>query len=181
MESENIKRISCRINGEPYTFLIGMSEGCISPATTLAQVLRDMLLLTGTKTPCNEGACGGCTVLMGGVPTLACSTLAVECDGAEITTIEGLRDPVTKGLHPIQQAFIDLDAIQCGMCTPGMTLTAKALLDRNPNPTREEVSEALAGNICRCTGYEKYIDGVLLAAKRMREREGQAYGDEGSR
>lgn len=169
MKSIDSTKIKCMINGEQYVFQKGTETGCIPPSRTLAEVLRSMLLLTGTKTPCNKGACGGCTVLMNGKPTLACSNLMVECDGAEILTIEGLKDPKTGALHPIQQAFIDLDAIQCGMCTPGMVLTAKALLDENPNPTRDEVSEALSGNICRCTGYEKYIDGVMLAAKRMRE------------
>ncbi len=169
MKSIDSRKIKCMINGEQYIFQTGTGTGCIPPSRTLAEVLRCMLLLTGTKTPCNKGACGGCTVLMNGKPTLACSNLMVECDGAEILTIEGLKDPKTGALHPIQQAFIDLDAIQCGMCTPGMTLTAKALLDENPNPARDEVSEALSGNICRCTGYEKYIDGVMLAAKRMRE------------
>lgn len=169
MEVKKLKNVTCKINGKSYSFQIGTAPGSVAPSKTLAEVLRGMLLLTGTKTPCNEGACGGCTVLRNGKPTLACSNLMVECDGAEILTIEGLKDPKTGALHPIQQAFIDLDAIQCGMCTPGMTLTAKALLDENPDPTREEVSEALAGNICRCSGYEKYIDGVMLAAKRMRE------------
>lgn len=168
MKSTDSKQVSCKINGKKYSFQIGNVPGGILPSKTLAEVLRNMLLLTGTKTPCNKGACGGCTVLMNGKPTLACSNLIAECDGAEVLTIEGLKDPETGALHPIQQAFIDLDAIQCGMCTPGMTLTAKALLDENPDPTRDEVSEALSGNICRCTGYEKYIDGVMLAAERMR-------------
>lgn len=168
MKSFDTKKVTCKINGKEYSFRFGTDPGGLSPSRTLAEVLRSMLLLTGTKTPCNKGACGGCTVLMNGRPTLACSNLMIECDGASITTIEGLKDPATGKLHPIQQAFIDLDAIQCGMCTPGMTLTAKALLDENPDPTREEVAEALSGNICRCTGYEKYIDGVMLAAERMR-------------
>lgn len=167
MQSDNTVKIN--INGEDHVFWIGQDNGSIPPSQTLAQTLRDMLLLTGTKTPCNKGACGGCTVLMNKKPVLACSNLTVECDGAEVLTIEGLKNKETGKLHPIQQAFIDLDAIQCGMCTPGITLTAKAFLDKNPDPTREEVSEALAGNICRCTGYEKYLDGILLAAKRLRE------------
>jgi carbon-monoxide dehydrogenase small subunit len=155
------------VNGKEYSLDVGKERGCVKSNDTLAKTLRDMLLLTGTKTPCNKGACGGCTVLINGRPALACSGLTVECEGADIVTIEGLRDPETGALHPIQQAFIDLDAIQCGMCTPGITLSAKALLDHKPRPTRTEVCEALAGNMCRCTGYEKYIDGVLLAAARM--------------
>ena len=160
------KEISLTVNGRPYSFCIGTQ---VPESETLVETIRERLLLTGTKRPCNEGGCGGCTVLVNGIPTLSCSTLTAECDGKDILTIEGLEDPVTHELHPIQQAFIDLDAIQCGMCTPGITMTAKALLDRNPDPTRCEVAEALAGNICRCTGYEKYYDGILLAAKRMRE------------
>lgn len=174
MKSIEFKRVTCTINGKKHTFPFGTAPGALSPSKTLAEVLRGMLLLTGTKTPCNKGACGGCTVLMNGKPTLACSNLMIECDGADILTIEGLKNPVTGELHPIQQAFIDLDAIQCGMCTPGMTLTAKALLDENPDPTREEVAKALSGNICRCTGYEKYIDGVMLAAERMRKGKKEA-------
>lgn len=168
MKSNDLKRVTIRINGTNMNFSIGQEENCIPPSQTLAQTLRDMLLLTGTKTPCNKGECGGCTVLIDGIPRLACSTLTTECSGAEIITIEGLKDPQTGELHPIQQAFIDIDAIQCGMCTPGITMTAVAFLKKNPNPTRAEISEALAGNICRCTGYEKYIDGIILAAARMR-------------
>jgi aerobic-type carbon monoxide dehydrogenase small subunit (CoxS/CutS family) len=172
MKSNDTSILTIKINGLQYFFNIGHSGQDVKSSDTVAQTLRELLLLTGTKTPCDRGACGGCTVLLNGKPTLACSTLTVECDGAEIVTIEGLSDPKTGVLHPIQQAFIDLDAIQCGMCTPGITLTAKALLDKNPTPTRAEVCAALAGNICRCTGYEKYIEGVILAAKRMRNAKG---------
>lgn len=168
-KSNDLEGLEITINGRRYPLNSGDCIQGIKSSDTLAQTLRGMLLLTGTKTPCNKGECGGCTVLINGRPTLACSTLTVECGGADIVTIEGLCDPKTGELHPIQQAFIDLDAIQCGMCTPGITLTAKALLDHNTAPTRAEVCEALAGNICRCTGYEKYVDGVLLAARRMRE------------
>ena len=161
------KSVLITINGKDYEFFFGEENGEIPESQTLAETLRGMLLLTGTKTPCNKGACGGCTVLMDGTPTLACSNLTVECDGKEILTIEGLANPKTGELHPIQQAFVDVDAIQCGMCTPGMVLSGKALLDRNHHPTREEVAEAISGNICRCTGYEKYMDGILLAAQRM--------------
>ena len=167
MKSNELNPINCVINGEPYSLNIGTMDGEVKPSDTLAQTLREMLLLTGTKIPCNKGECGGCTVLLNGKPTLSCSTLTIECNGADILTIEGLRDTQTGVLHPIQQAFIDVDAIQCGICTPGITLTAKALLDRNFNPTRDEVCEALAGNICRCTGYEKYVEGIMLASQRM--------------
>ena len=165
------KKIELIINHKRISFSIGEEPGQIPSSQTLAETLRGMLLLTGTKTPCNKGACGGCTVLMNGTPTLACSNLTVECDGKEILTVEGVKDPVTGALHPVQQAFVDLDAIQCGMCTPGMVLSGVALLEKNHHPTREEVAEAISGNICRCTGYVKYIDGILLAAERM-------YGEE---
>ena len=165
------KKIEIIINHKRISFSIGEEPGQIPSSQTLAETLRGMLLLTGTKTPCNKGACGGCTVLMNGTPTLACSNLTVECDGKEVLTVEGVKDPVTGALHPVQQAFVDLDAIQCGMCTPGMVLSGVALLEKNHHPTREEVAEAISGNICRCTGYVKYIDGILLAAERM-------YGEE---
>lgn len=167
------EKITLTVNGKAHGFCPGVD---LPESETLVETLRERLMLTGTKRPCNEGGCGGCTVLVNGVPTLSCSTLTAECDGKDILTIEGLEDPVTHELHPIQQAFIDLDAIQCGMCTPGITLTAKALLDRNPDPTRQEIAEALAGNICRCTGYEKYFDGIELAARRMRDAADQEKG-----
>lgn len=163
--------VSLTINGKAYTFSIGEGSGQIPSSQTLAETLRGRLLLTGTKTPCNKGACGGCTVLVDGTPTLACSNLTVECGGKDVVTVEGLKDPVTGALHPVQQAFIDIDAIQCGMCTPGMVISGVALLRKNHHPTREEVAEAISSNICRCTGYVKYIDGILLAADRM-------YGEE---
>lgn len=165
------KTVKCKVNGSAHSFKVGSGEGCIPASRTLAEVLREMLLLTGTKTACNEGGCGACSVLMNGVPTLSCSTLIADCDSAEIVTVEGLADPATGELHPVQQAFIDVDAIQCGMCTSGMTISGVALLNRNHHPTREEVAEAISGNICRCTGYEKYIDGILLAAERMYSEE----------
>ena len=142
-------------------------EVVITPNMTLSELLREQLDLTGTKHACEVGQCGSCTVLVGGKPTLSCSTLAISVRDKEILTIEGLsRGPK---LHPLQQAFIDHGAIQCGFCTSGMILMAKALLDQNPNPTRQEVKEGLGGNLCRCTGYVKIIDAVLAAAGTMRE------------
>ncbi len=156
------------VNGVLYSMKTGKG-GEVAHSDTLAYVLRDILGLTGTKTPCSRGECGACTVLLDGkIPILSCSTLAVECGGRQITTIEGVYGE-NGGLHPLQQAFLDVDAIQCGMCTPGITMTSLALLARNPDPSETEVRDALAGNICRCTGYEKYVQGVLLAARRMRE------------
>ncbi len=134
------------------------------PTDTLADTLRDKLGLTGTKIMCNEGECGACTVLLGGKPILSCLTLAIECPGKDILTIEGLADLMTGELHPVQQAFVDHSGMQCGVCTPGMILAAKALLDENPSPTADEVREALSGNLCRCGNYNRITESVLAAA-----------------
>ncbi len=149
-----------KINGRTY-------EVIITPNITLSELLREQLDLTGTKHACEVGQCGSCTVLVDGKPALSCSTLAIAARDKEIVTIEGL----SKGtqLHPLQQAFINHGAIQCGFCTPGMILMAKALLDENPNPTRQQVKEGLGGNLCRCTGYVKIIDAVMAAAETMRK------------
>ena len=135
---------------------------------TLLDLLRDGLGLTGTKRGCDMGECGACTVLMDGRPVSSCMVLAADTEGCEILTIEGLAQ---EELHPIQQAFVDNGAVQCGFCTPGMVLTAKAFLDRHPQPTRMDVKQAISGNLCRCTGYRKIVDAVLDAASRMREGE----------
>ena len=144
-------------------------EVMIDPSTTLLEVLRDQLDLTGTKHGCGIGQCGACTVLVDGKPILACLTLAMAVREKNILTIEGLSK--MNILHPIQKAFVDYGAIQCGFCTPGMIMAAKALLDKNPKPTREEVKIAVAGNLCRCTGYVKIIDAVLAASEAMRKGE----------
>ncbi len=129
---------------------------------TLLHALREQLGFTGTKNGCEAGECGACTVLVNGDPVNSCLILAVECDGKEITTMEGLTAP--GGLTPLQQAFVDLNAVQCGFCTPGMLIAATALLARNPDPTEEEIQAALVGNLCRCTGYQRIIDAVQKAA-----------------
>src|SRR5208282_4208612 len=152
--------VSFRVNGEVHQVILE------DPSVTLADLLREKLQMTGTKEACRCGECGSCTVLVDGRPVLSCCTLAIAVRNKEIVTIEGL----AKGdqLHPIQQAFVDLGAVQCGFCTPGMVLMSKALLDEIPAPTREEVEEALGGNLCRCTGYVKIVDAVLSAAEKMR-------------
>jgi carbon-monoxide dehydrogenase small subunit len=154
-------RLTLSVNGEEREFLVAVHK-------TLLEVLREDLGLTGTKHGCELGECGACTVLVDGEPVLSCLTLPVECQGREITTIEGLAEGGR--LHPLQQAFAELGAAQCGYCTPGMLLSARALIEGNPTPTRDEVREALAGNLCRCTGYSKILDAVELAGLRLRPR-----------
>jgi carbon-monoxide dehydrogenase small subunit len=139
---------------------------------TLLQMLRDKLALTGTKNGCEAGECGACTVLVDGEPTNSCMMLAVEADGREIMTVEGLAPEGQ--LSPIQRAFVDHNAVQCGFCTPGMLMSTYALLRRNPNPTQEEIKQALVGNLCRCTGYVRIIQAVQAAASRFAGTEGGA-------
>jgi carbon-monoxide dehydrogenase small subunit len=134
----------------------------VSANTTLLQLLRERLALTGTKNGCEAGECGACTVLMNGEPVNSCMVLAVEADGAEIVTVEGLAHD--DQLDVVQQAFVEAGAVQCGFCTPGMLISARALLDRNPNPTEEEIRQALVGNLCRCTGYTRIVRAVHEAA-----------------
>ncbi len=154
------KPISFILNGERI-------EVEIESHLTLLQLLRDELELTGTKEGCGMGECGACTVLLDGRTINSCIFPALEVEGKSVMTIEGLAD-AKGGLHPIQKAFVDHGAVQCGFCTPGMVLSAKALLDQNPDPTEREVKEALAGNLCRCTGYVKIVEAVLAAAEVLR-------------
>jgi carbon-monoxide dehydrogenase small subunit len=148
------------VNGNEY-------EVIIEPHMLLIDVLRDEMGLMGTKYACGAGDCGSCTVLIDGKPSFSCLTLAVTAKGKNILTIEGMADGTA--LHPIQQAFVEKGAVQCGFCTPGMVLSTKALLDENSEPTRDDVKTALAGNLCRCTGYVKIVDAVEVAAGTMRE------------
>lgn len=136
---------------------------------TLAEVLREELGLIGVRIMCDEGECGACTVLINGRPVLSCMTLAIDAENKDILTIEGLADPMTGSLHPIQQAFVERSGMQCGVCTPGMILTAKALLDENHDPDEDDVRNALSGNLCRCGNYRRITECVLAAAKMMRE------------
>ena len=144
--------IDLNVNGIPYSV-------AVSPEQRLADVLRDELNLLGTKKGCGAGECGSCTVIMDGEPVTSCLILAVNAENKQITTIEGL----TKDgqLHPLQEAFVEHGAIQCGYCSPGMIMTAKALLDKNPHPNEEEVRSAISGNLCRCTGYEQIVQAIL--------------------
>ncbi len=142
----------------------------VKAQTTLLEVLRDKLMITSPKSGCNTGDCGACSVLLDGKLVKSCITCALTAQGKEVVTLEGLGVP--GNLHPLQKAFHELYAAQCGFCTPGMILAAKALLDENPSPTRDEIREALAGNLCRCTGYENIINAVAAAAKEMAGDEG---------
>ena len=153
--------IALTINGGKYELRVQVDW-------TLADVLREKLGLTGTKMMCGEGDCGSCTILIGGEPVLSCLTLALECDGKDILTVEGLGDPATGELHPLQKAFVERSGMQCGVCTSGMLMTAKALLENNSNPKEDEVREALAGNLCRCGNYKRITECVMVAGDIMR-------------
>jgi carbon-monoxide dehydrogenase small subunit len=149
------KHIHLKVNDEEYELEVG-------PQELLLDVIRDSLNLTGTKRGCDTGDCGACTIIMDGRAVNSCLILAVEADGKEILTIEGLAKNGT--LHPLQKAFVEYGAIQCGFCTPGMILSAKALLDENPDPSEEEIRRAIAGNLCRCTGYTKIVQAIKACA-----------------
>jgi carbon-monoxide dehydrogenase small subunit len=149
------RTVRLSVNGQPR-------EGAVEPRTSLADFLRDGLDLTGTHVGCEHGVCGACTVLLDGEPVRSCLLLAIQMDGAAVTTVEGLADG--ERLHPLQQAFWDHHGLQCGFCTPGILLTAKALLRDNPRPTDDEIREAIAGNLCRCTGYHFIVDAIRAAS-----------------
>ncbi|MBP1732346.1 MAG: aerobic-type carbon monoxide dehydrogenase, small subunit CoxS/CutS-like protein [Deltaproteobacteria bacterium] len=168
MAKNKIESITLVVNGQAYELNVGSRPGEVEPFHTLSQTLRNTLGLTGTKLSCDQGACGACTVIMNGKAVLSCKLLTVECDGKTITTIEGLRDRNTGALDPLQQAFIDHTAFQCGFCTPGMIMTAKALLNESPSPSEEEVKEALSGNFCRCISHYQVIRAVMSVAWRGR-------------
>lgn len=153
-----MKQVELTVNGTLYKL-------DVQPWETLVEVIRDDLGLTGTKEGCGLGECGACTVIMDGRAVNSCLVLAAEADGKQITTIEGLADG--DKLHPIQQAFVNHGGLQCGFCTPGMIMSAKALLDEKPSPSEEEIRKGIAGNICRCTGYTKIIESVKAAAKNI--------------
>jgi carbon-monoxide dehydrogenase small subunit len=153
------KHIQFMINGES----VGIE---VKPWRTLLEMIREDLNLTGTKEGCGHGECGSCTVIMGGKTVNSCLVPALEADGQEILTIEGLCNGDT--LHPIQEAFVERSGMQCGFCTPGMIISAKALLDRNPDPSEKEIRDAMAGNFCRCTGYTKIVESIDAAARLLR-------------
>jgi len=152
-------RLALTVNGEKV-------ETLFAPYKTLLEVLREDLGLTGTKHGCELGECGACAVLIDGEPQLSCLVLALECEGRSVDTVEGLARGAE--LHPLQAAFADLGAAQCGYCTPGILMTAKALLAREPQPSRERIREAISGNLCRCTGYQQIIDAIEEGAQRLK-------------
>jgi len=158
--SDDKQCIRLTVNGEPYELAVGTMHGSIAPSDTLLHTLRETLGLKGTKKGCDHGGCGACTVIMDGKPILSCMTLTVECDGKDIVTIEGMEDRKTGRLHPLQQAFIDNTAFQCGFCTPGILMSAKALLDSNPEPTEHDIKQALAGHYCRCISHYEVLKAV---------------------
>jgi carbon-monoxide dehydrogenase small subunit len=157
------KEISLRINGESY-------QWAVESNLTLLDFLREKLDLIGTKKGCETGECGACTVLLNGKTVNSCLVLAIEADGREVTTIEGLLGDDGR-LHPLQEAFVEAGAIQCGFCTPGMIMSSKELLDRNPRPSEEEIKDEMAGNLCRCTGYVKIIEAITKASKKLTTEE----------
>ena len=154
----NKKPLQMTVNGRQRQLLV-------APYYSLLDTLRDELQLTGTKKGCDEGDCGACTILLNGKPVTSCLILALSAQDADITTIEGLAS--TEALHPVQQAFIERGGLQCGFCTPGLIMAATGLLQENPSPTEEEVKFAIGGNLCRCTGYTKVVEAIILAAERM--------------
>lgn len=159
--------VSATINGEPVEFLC-------EPHQSLLECLRDVLELTGTKEGCNDGNCGACNVLLDGQLVNSCLVLGVEIQGRAVTTVEGLAD--WRGLHPIQQAFLEADGFQCGFCTPGFLIATKALLDREPNPTEADIRAWLSGNLCRCTGYDKIVRAVQTAARHLNAVHEEVHG-----
>jgi len=161
MEATTRKMIRMAVNGQNR-------DVEVRPNELLVDVLRERLGLTGTKIGCEAGECGACTVLINGKPTLSCLTLAIECEGKEIMTIEGVGDAVKGELHPLQKAFVKHYGVQCGFCTPAMILTAKAFLEKNPSPNEDEIREAINGVICRCTGYMQIVESILAAAAEMK-------------
>jgi len=163
---ENVDKCKCHlaltVNGTRV-------EGDVDCRMTLAEFLREELALTGTKVGCNRGECGACTVLLNGNPVYSCTMLAVDAVGKEVLTIEGLADE--GNLHPLQEAFIEHDALQCGYCTPGMILSVKALLDRNPRPTEDDVRNAIDGNLCRCGSYPNIVEATIAASEKRAQKE----------
>ncbi|MBN2033659.1 MAG: (2Fe-2S)-binding protein [Deltaproteobacteria bacterium] len=155
-------KLKMKVNGKTHSVEV-------EPDASLLEVLRDQLNLRGTKKGCEEGECGACTVLIDGLPVVSCLTPALKCQGLSVETVEGMEDG--KKLHPLQEAFLETGAVQCGYCTSGMLMSSRHLLEKNTNPTAEEIKIGLSGNLCRCTGYVQIIEAVLSAVKKIKESE----------
>lgn len=168
-QSRKSEYVNFLVNGKPVEIEIGNRPHQVDTSHTLAYTLRETLGLTGTKVTCDNGACGSCTVLIDGAAILSCMTLTVECQGRSITTIEGLADSETGRLDPLQQSFIDHTAFQCGFCTPGMILSAKAFLNENPSPQEKDVKDALSGNFCRCISQYQVLRAVMAVTEGGRD------------
>lgn len=167
------KLITLTVNGRAYELGVGTGRDDVPEGETLADTLRDRLGFTGLKVGCGQGACGACTVVMDNRAVTSCMMLTVDCDGKEITTIEGLADPVTGELHPLQKAFVEHCGYQCGFCTPGIIMSTYGLLLHNPNPTEEEVREALAGNYCRCGTHYSAVEAIMAYVAQTNSKEGE--------
>jgi carbon-monoxide dehydrogenase small subunit len=165
-----IEQMSMHVNGTARKFFLGTDTGLVPPSETLLETLRNRLGFNGPKESCEHGACGCCTVIIDGDAVASCMVLTADCEGRSVVTIEGLEDPLTGELDPIQQAFVDKSAFQCGFCTPGIIMSCKALLDKNPNPTDEDVREALSGNYCRCISHYQVIEAVHYYLTNMKEK-----------
>lgn len=170
MKEKLLKVVTLTVNGQPFNLTVGDGTYDMPDSELLAETLRDRIGLTGLKLGCGQGACGCCTVILNGDPVTSCMTLTMDCDNAEIITIEGLADAATGELSGLQQSFIDNCGYQCGFCIPGVIVTAQALIDKNPNPSEEEVREALAGNYCRCGTHYTAVDSVMAYVKRGEDK-----------
>ncbi len=166
----HFEQISITVNGKLRKFVVGDAEGCVQPSETLLDTIRDRLGLTAAKRSCEHGACGCCTVVLNGEAVASCMVLTASCDGGEVVTLEGLCDPITGELSPLQQAFADNSAFQCGFCTPGIIMSTQALLWKNPDPTEEELTEALSGNYCRCISHYQVIRTVMGFIREMKKK-----------
>lgn len=166
---QSIETITLTVNNRTYRFMVGDFDGCVKPSETLLDTLRERLHLTAAKRSCDHGACGCCTVIVDGDAVASCMLLTADCDGKSVITLEGLADPVTGELSPLQRAFADNSAFQCGFCTPGIIMSTQALLMKNPCPTEEELTEALSGNYCRCISHYQVIRTVMAFVNKINE------------
>ena len=169
--AQSMECVTLTVNGRTHRFLVGDAEGCVAPSETLLDTIRERLGLTAAKRSCEHGACGCCTVILDGNAVASCMVLTADCDGKSVTTLEGLCDPVTVELSPLQKAFAENSAFQCGFCTPGIIMSTQALLMKNPHPSEAELTEALSGNYCRCISHYQVIRTVMAFIQQMNGEE----------